>query len=324
MNVAVIGLGWWGPKLLRNFISHPKYQNVYGFDINDSILKERLEEFKFCPLNSLEEIWQNTSINAVAIVTPVKTHYQIAKAAFEHGKHVLIAKPPASTLEEVEKLGELAHKHNLVFMADSTFVYNSAMTKVRDIVKSGQFPHLSSIQSARYGDDMRMHHVSRIRNTMLANGIDVIEDLVFHDLSVLTSLLDNNFQILTVQRIYNLHPELCDTAYIDLNVGGIPVHIENSWTLPERKRELVLYSPKKLLFFDDLKREEKVWYYHLESQKRELIHYEESEPLQNVVGHFADCIEKRKEPLTGADLMVKLTRLVEQIREWREGRNSRQ
>lgn len=318
MNVAVIGLGWWGPKLLRNFLQHAAYEKVYGFDIDDNLIKKRVDEFSFQPVGSLEEIWNNSLIEAVAIVTPVQTHFDIAKSALEHGKHVLVAKPPASTLEEVEILGEIAHKRDLVFMADSTFVYNSAAQKVRDIVKKGQFSDLRSVQSLRHGDDMRMHHVSRIRNTMFANGIDVIDDLLFHDLSVLSSFLNGDFKILSVHRHYNLHPKLCDTAYIDLNVGGVHVHIGYSWTLPERKRELVLYSPDKFLVFDDLKTEDKIWLYDLESQKQESVPYELGEPLQNVIERFTECIQQGKQPVTGLELMLKVMQLSQQIREWKE------
>jgi len=318
MNIAVIGLGWWGPKLLRNFAEHPAFEKVYGFDIDENILKQRAAEFNFQPLDSLEDVWKNSLVDAVAIVTPVQTHYTIAKAAFEHGKHVLVAKPPASTVAEVEKLGELAHKHNLVFMADSTFVYNSAAQKVRDVLQEGRFADLRSIRSLRLGDDMRMHHVSRIRNTMFANGIDVIEDLIFHDLSVLSSFVGGDLEITSVHRIYNIHPELCDTAYIDMTAGNVQIHIGYSWTLPERKREIVLYSPDKFLVFDDLKSEEKIWLYHLESQKQELIPYETGEPLRNVVDYFAVCVDQGKEPVTGVELMLKVMRVAEQVREWKE------
>jgi len=316
MNVAVMGLGWWGPKLVRNFIQHPEFDQVYGFDQDRNILNIRASELQFQALGSIEEIWKNSRINAVVIVTPVQTHYKLTKAALEHGKHVLVAKPPASTPQEVEELGQMAQKTGLVYMADSTFVYSAAVQKMREEIKAGTFPNLRSVQSLRLGDDMRMHHVSRIRNTMFANGVDVIEDLIFHDLSVLFSLLEGDFHIHSVQRFYNLHPTLCDTAYIDLNVGDVRVHIGYSWTLPERKRELVLYDPEKFLVFDDLQKEEKLWIYHLESQKKERLSFSQGEPLFNVVDHFAQCIKNGKEPVTGITLMLKVMHVAERVRHW--------
>ena len=317
MNVAVIGLGWWGPKLLRNFLQHPSYDRVYGFDIDKNTVKQRASELTFHPLDSMDGIWKDSSVDAVAVVTPVQTHYTIAKTAFEHGKHVLIAKPPAANVDEVEELGEIASKNNLIFMVDSTFVYNPAMAAVRDIITKKSFSDIRSVQSVRYGDDMRIHHISRIRKTMFANGIDVIEDLVFHDLSVLLSFIKGEVEILSVNRMYNLNPDFCDTAYIDLKIGNIPVHIGYSWTLPERKRELIIYTPDKFLVFDDLKKEEKVWIYNIESQEEQVIPYEKTEPLYNVVENFAKCIQNGTTPITGIKLMRQVMSIAERIKNFK-------
>jgi len=316
INVAVIGLGWWGSKVLRNFCERSHFCRVFAFDKDPERTRQALSRWNFEPLTDLRDLWRRSDIRAVAVVTPPQTHFDIVRQALEHGKHVMVAKPPAQTLQQAEQLCALAESKDLVFMADSTFVFNPAILKVRQLVQEGLFPNLSFVQSVRCGDDLRFHNLQRILDLIRVSGVDVIEDLVFHDLSVLRIVFGQSFAVRSVRRVHILDPALCDTAFIELDMGGVPVHITYSWSLPERKRQLLLFDAEKFLLFDDLKKEKKIEIYRLAKKESAFPDYPEDEPLRNVVEHFGTCIAEGQQPLTGKDLILDVMRTSEQIRQF--------
>ena len=316
INAAVLGLGWWGSKVLRNFCEGSPFGKVFAFDKDPERPRQALTQWNFQPLENLGELWSRGDIQAVAVVTPPETHFKLVREALEHGKHVMVAKPPAQTTEEVEQLCCLAQKKGLVFMVDSTFVFNPATLKVRELVQEGLFPKLKFVQSLRYGDDLRFHNLQRILDLIRISHTDVIEDLAFHDLSVLRIVFGKPPAVRSVRRIHILDPALCDTAFIELDLNGIPVHIGYSWSLPDRRRQLLLYNDEEFLLFDDLRREKKIEIYRLATKKSSFPDYGNVEPLRGVVEHFYTCIEEGREPLTGKDFMLDVMRVLEQIRKF--------
>jgi len=316
INVAVLGLGWWGSKVLRNFCEGSPFSKVFAFDKDPERTRKALANWNFERLADLSELWERTDIRSVAVVTPPQTHFDLVRQALQHGKHVMVAKPPAQTTDEAEQLCALAESKGLIFMVDSTFVFNPATLKLRQLVQEGLFSHLKFVQSIRCGDDLRFHNLARILDLIRISRMDVIEDLVFHDISVLRIVFAQPLAVRSVRRVHILDPALCDTAFIELDMAGVPVHISYSWSLPERKRQLLLFDAEKFLLFDDLKEEKKIEIYRLRTKESLFPDYPDVEPLRNVVEHFYNCIAEGQQPLTGKDFMLDVMRTSEQIRQF--------
>lgn len=150
INVGVIGCGYWGPNLIRNFVSCPETNLVCACDLDEKRLEKVLRPYPAVrKTTDLEKILADDKIDAIAIATPVHTHYPIAKACLESGKHVLIEKPLASSVAQGEELVSLAEKNNLRLMCDHTFCYTGAVRKIREIVKSGALGELLYFDSVR-------------------------------------------------------------------------------------------------------------------------------------------------------------------------------
>ena len=306
-RIAVIGLGWWGPKLLRNLRQHPLVEEAIGVDVSQEVCERIADEMGCGTSCEPIEILADSTIDGIVIATPPATHHPIAIAAFESGKHVLVTKPPTSTITELEDLERRAEDGGQVFMMDSTFVYSEPVRKLKDLLDGGIMPDIRFVQSLRYGNDLRFHHVSRLRNTMLKNGIDVVNDLIFHDLAILTYLFpDNHLTPTSVHESYTLSDVLCDTAFLRLDGSQYPVHIGLSWTLPERRRELLIADREKQILYDDLKSENKISVFHIETQKEDIVAHGQAEPLYLVVDHFLKCIRDNTQPLTGGHYMLNL------------------
>jgi predicted dehydrogenase len=316
MNVAVLGLGWWGPKLLRNFLSHPAVGRVIGVDPSEARRGEMRETFAIETRAHVGSVLADPDIGAVVVATPVPTHFDLVKSAFEAGKDVLLTKPPTRTLDELERLVEIASARGRIFMMDSTFVYSTPVQKIGELLRTGLFEEIRYVQSLRYGNDLRMHDVNRLRETMFDNGVSVIDDLLFHDMAILSYLFaDFASRPRSVQRVHMLSRDLCDTAFIHLETKEFPVHIALSWTLPERRRELVIADDKKQLVFDDLKDDGKIEIFWIEEQRREQVPCGAEEPLFRVVDHFAECVENRREPFTNGPYMMKVMRDLRAVQE---------
>ena len=314
MNIAVLGLGWWGSKLLRNFAGNPHVARVYGCDPSAA----RRDEANIYPNAVLYEdpmcVLEMPDLDGVVIATPPPTHFTLAQAAFAAGKHVLMTKPPTQTLLELAALVAAAEKKGLVFMMDSTFIYSDPMRKMRELLDEGLFGEIGFIQSLRYGNDLRMHHIDRLRTTMLAQGTDVIRDLFFHDAAILTYLFPvATFKPVAVHRLFSISETLCDTAMIRMEGQCFPVHVGLSWTLPERRRELLITNSKQQLIFDDLAREEKLTLFRCEEKETTSLPHGVGEPLANVAAHFLMCIRDGQQPFTDGRFMLKVMELFEEV-----------
>ncbi|MEW5803138.1 MAG: Gfo/Idh/MocA family oxidoreductase [bacterium] len=304
-NVAVLGLGWWGSKLFRNVLHHPAVAGVTGVDPRPACREEMAKTLQVPVLAAPEEVISDSSIKAVVIATPPATHYDLARAALEAGKDVLVTKPPTRTIDELERLNELAERNRCIFMMDSTFVYSQPLGKIRELLDSGLFSDILFMQSLRYGNDLRMHHVSRLKETMLDNGTSVVLDLLFHDMAILNYLLPGkSFKPKAGHKVNMLSDTLCDTAFIRLETDSFPIHIGLSWTLPERRRELLICDRQKQLIFDDLATGGKIKLFWIEEKHEEEITHGNDEPLFRVISHFVHCIQTRTTPFTDGAYML--------------------
>jgi predicted dehydrogenase len=203
-------------------------------------------------------------------------------------------------------------------MVDSTYVYNPALETIKSFLHRNNIKNLKSIRILRFGDDLRMHHISRLRNTMFANNIDIVKDLIFHDISILIYLFGDDLKIESIKTFHNLHKSLCDSSFVFLRAKNIPVIIEYSWTFPERRREFQFYYDDKFLFFDDLNSSEKIWQFIYEIKEKISFDYEQKEPLYCEVDHFISCIKNGKEPKTGISFMRKVMEIMEKVNNHKE------
>jgi len=314
INVGVIGLGWWGPKLLRNVRFHPGVGTVIGCDLDPIRRRSAEDEYQVRTMDNPLEVVHNPTIEAIVVATPPMTHYEIARGGLEHGKHVLLTKPPTLTVAELVDLIRISEQRKRVLMLDSAFVYASPTGKIKELLLENGFQTPTSVHSFRHGNDLHFHHIERLQNTMIRNGIDVVEDLLFHDLALLTYLFQEKFRLGSIRRFYNLHPSLCDTAIIELESDHFPIHLSLSWTLPERKRQLLLFLPGHYLLFDDLRETGKLRRFTFEDKAEEEIPYDSKEPLSREIDHFISCILNGHTPLTGGAFMLQVMELYDRIR----------
>jgi predicted dehydrogenase len=324
-RIAVLGLGWWGAKLARNFAGHPSVGpgGVIGVDPSEERRAEAAKTLGIETVADAGAVFARADVAAVVIATPPPTHFGMAMAAFTAGKHVLVTKPPTTTVGELEGLVQTAAANHLVFMLDSTFVYNQAVRKVRELLDAGAVQDIRLVQLRRWGNDLRLHHVRRLKDTMLANGVDVIQDLVFHDLAMLRFLFPELvMRPVAVHRANTLArytpPQftqaMCDTALICLETERFPIHISLSWVLPERRRELLVAGPEVQLVYDDLRTEGKISLFRIEEKQETVVEHAAGEPLTAVVDHFVECLAMKAQPLTDGQYMLDVMGLYDQIR----------
>jgi predicted dehydrogenase len=250
VNVGVIGCGYWGPKHIRNFHELEGAQVTMVCDLD----KERLQRVKIqypyveTALNPKDVFCGD--VDAVVIATPVGTHYQLAKKALLHDKHVLIEKPVSTNSREVLELIELAEKRNLVMMAGHTYEYHPAVDFLRNLVQSGELGEIYSIDAAR------------LNLGLFRPDANVLWDLAPHDICIVLSLLNEEPIAVSARGAHHIDPKLCDVAYIELLfASGTMCNVHVSWLHPRKIRELTIVGSKKMAVYDDVSEAEKIHIY---------------------------------------------------------------
>jgi len=320
INVAVVGLGWWGPKLVKNFLRHPQVGTVFGWDLSERAVQAALDAgLRFEPLRRQDDLF-DASVSAWVIATPPKTHFALARNALERGRHVLLTKPPVETKEELDALASLVRAKNLTFMIDATYVFNPGLEAAATLARDKGFESLKMVRVVRYGDVLRFHHKNRLVRTMFANRVDIIKDLVFHDVSVLCSFLPYPLDVDAIREFRNLDEECSDSAILQLRAGNIPILVEYSWIYPERKSEYEFYYGDRYLVFDDFSPADKLWEFTYDDQKKTVFPFASAEPLYRVVDHFLSCLVSGHEPRTGLDFARNVMESIQKIDRFKEKR----
>ncbi|MBK8943740.1 MAG: Gfo/Idh/MocA family oxidoreductase [Ignavibacteriae bacterium] len=304
MKVGIIGLGYWGPNLVRNFMSHPEISQVYGCDLSDdrlNFIKSRFPSAEV--LKDYNELLRK-DINIIAIATPVDTHFKFAKMALDSGKHIWVEKPFTATSDEAVKLIELAEKNNLKIFVDHTFIYTGAVQKMRQLVDSGE------MGAIRYFDSVR------INLGLFQHDVNVIWDLAPHDLSIMNYLLPNN-------KVVAVSAHGIANYYDHENVAHLSVYFEDNcfahfhvnWTSPVKIRKMLVGGDKKMLVFDDMENFEKIKVYDagVQMSSKEKIHealvqyrmgdmyspkVKATEALTLGAAEFISAIKENRVPLT--------------------------
>jgi predicted dehydrogenase len=251
IRVGIIGVGYWGPNLIRNFVASADTEMVSCCDLK----QERLDYIKslYPTINTTQkcqEIINSPNIDLLAICTPVNTHYELAKKALEAGKHVLIEKPMPSSSAEGEELINLAEQKGLQIFVDHTFVFTGAVRKIRELIKAGEIGDLYYFDSVRVNLGLFQHDVN------------VLWDLAPHDISIMHYLLEKDPESVVATGADHLGSGIENVAYLTVHFpNNLLAHINTNWLSPVKIRQTLIAGTKKMIVWDDNQPSEKVRVY---------------------------------------------------------------
>jgi predicted dehydrogenase len=312
LGVAVVGAGYWGPNLVRNFQSSPQFRLRWLCDLDISRAQRVLGSYSTVQAtDDYAAVLADPSVHAVAVATPAGTHLDVALAALRAGKHVLVEKPLASTYADGQRLVEEAEQRGLTLMCDHTYCYTPAVSTIRELVHNGELGEIHFLDSVR------------INLGLVQKDIDVMWDLAPHDLSILDFILPENVHPVAVaaQGADPIGAGQACVAYLtlQLNTGAI-AHVHVNWLSPTKVRTTMVGGSKRTLIWDDLNPAQRVAIFDRgvdlsapaelgPDQRREIqVSYRsgdmvapaigEKEALRSMVDEFAASIRERRAPLT--------------------------
>lgn len=251
IKLAVIGFGYWGPNLVRNFSALDDCRVTTVVDTQEARLEAARRLYpEITATRHVTDVLDDPAIDAVAVALPVSFHYPVAKRALEHGKHVLVEKPLTDSSDQARELVELAEKTGKQLMVDHTFLYTGAVQKIKSLVDQGE---LGAIQ---YFDSVR------INLGLFQHDINVLWDLAPHDLSILHYLVPEPVHSVVATGISHTENNIENIAYLTLYYASNTIaHVHVSWTSPVKIRKILIGGTRKMLVFDDLEPTEKIKVY---------------------------------------------------------------
>ncbi len=307
LTIGVVGCGYWGPNLIRNFINLKEADVKICSDLDEGRLKHMNHLYpSLATTTDYREITKDDSIDAVVIATPVSTHYQLAIEALEAGKHVFCEKPLTQSVEEGVKLVNLADENDRTLMVGHTFVYTAAVNKVKDLIGSGEL------------GDIHYMSTARVNLGLFQEDINVVWDLAPHDVSIMNYILGvRPLAVSAVGHSY-IQPGIQDVSFVTLRYpGSILANLHVSWLNPNKIRSTTVVGSKKMLVYDDISSLEKIRIYdkgvdvvpHYDTFGEFQLSYrygdihipklDEAEPLKMECQHFIDCIEGAQQRSSG-------------------------
>ena len=320
-TIGVIGCGYWGPNLLRNFAENEAAQLRWICDTDEARLAAMGRRYPAAQTTTdYQKLFADAELDAVAVVTPVATHFSIAKAALLAGKHVLVEKPLTATVREAEELIELAEKQRRTLMVDHTFVYTGAVRKMKEILAGGGLGDLLYFDSIR------------INLGLFQRDINVLWDLAPHDLSIMDYLIERQPIGLSALGSCHIEPGIENIAYMVMKFDDdFIAHFHFNWLAPVKIRRTLIAGTRKMILYDDIEPTEKVRVYDKgvdtnrnsdrEANYQTLISYrtgdilapklDATEALHYVVAEFLDSIRGAHRPLTDGDAGLRVVRILE-------------
>jgi predicted dehydrogenase len=323
LNIGIIGYGYWGPNVARNFYATPGVKLAAISDLSEKRLGLAQSHYPFISgaKNPLDLI-RSTDVDAVAIVTPVFAHYDMAKAALLAGKHIFVEKPFTSTSAQARELIDLAAKKNLKIMVDHTFLFTGAVKKIKELIDSDRLGKLLFYDSVRVNLGLFQHDVN------------VIWDLAPHDLSIMTHVIDKAPVAISAHGSVHFAGGFEDIAYVAIEFAGngFIAHFHVNWLSPVKIRKTLISGDKKMLVWDDLDADEKIKIYDrgvtvksadegkngihalLVSYRSGDVHIpklEATEALKAEAQYFVECIETDQEPFNSGQAGLRVVRLLE-------------
>jgi len=318
IKIGIIGYGYWGPNLVRNFNGNKNYQVVKVADSRQERLGLVQRTYPAIGVTTNpDDILNDPAIDAVAVATPVFTHFQIAKAALKNVKHVLLEKPMTATAHEAEELIELAQKKSLTLMVDHTFLYMGAVQKMKQLIDN------DTIGKVKYLDS------TRINLGLFQPDINVLWDLAPHDISILTYFVSETPYSLNATGASHTKNGLENIAFLTVNfASGMIAHFNCSWSSPVKIRLMLIGGDKKMIVFNDLEPTEKIKIYDTgykvktdEEKQRLLVDYRtgdifipktpNTEALALMAEDFAQAILNKQIPLANFNSGLAVIKILE-------------
>jgi predicted dehydrogenase len=318
LKVGVVGCGYWGPNLIRNFLACPLTEVTAICDANAERLEAMGRSFgNLRQIRSLDELLE-LPLDAVAIATPVSTHFSLAERCLKAGLHVLVEKPLAATTREAQTLIDLANRHHGVLMVDHTYLFSGAVRRIKELVEHDELGELYYIDSVRINLGLFQHD------------INVIWDLAPHDLSVVDFVLGYSARSISAWGCAHANPAIEDIAYVNVDYSDhMLANFHVNWLSPVKVRQMIFAGSRKSLIYNELNTTEplKVYDRGIElgedaEQRHQLMvnyrsgdiwspHVPPGESLQGTVTHFARCIRGEEEPVSDGALGLRVVRLLE-------------
>lgn len=316
--LGLIGYGYWGPNLLRNFDASRRFKVAAVADLD----RQRLEQARFVApgtgcFDDPNELIDRADIAAVVIAAPVATHFALARRALERGKHVLVEKPMCASVAECTELIALAAERHVMLMVDHTFLFTGAVRKLRELAASGALGKIS------YYDSLR------VNLGLFQPDVNVLWDLAPHDFSILDHVIGVEPVYVEATGYCHVNPHLPDIAYVTIHCrSGVIAHFNLSWMSPVKVRRVAIGGDRQMVVWDDLDREEKIKIYNTgirfqpESERLTIIpdyrigdilspRVHTREALSGVVEHFADVIERREASIMDGQKGLRVVQLLE-------------
>jgi len=318
INIGIIGYGYWGPNVARNFNSCDGAALIGICDLSEKRLNIAKLLYPFVKtFSDPKDLINSKDIDVVAVVTPVYSHYELAKMALEQGKHIFVEKPFTSNVAQGEELIELAKKKGLKIMVDHTFLFTGAVRKMHEIIDSGELGSLFFYDSVRVNLGLFQHD------------INVIWDLAPHDFSIMNYLIDKEPASVSAFGTEHFGLGMEEVAYIAVHFNdGFIAHFHCNWLSPVKVRRTLISGDRKMLIWDDLSSDEKIKIYDrgVELKNSEGIHkllvsyrsgdmyvpkVDDTEALKLEVEYFVTCIEKNKRPFNDGEAGLKVVKMLE-------------
>ncbi|WP_071189904.1 Gfo/Idh/MocA family oxidoreductase [Trichormus sp. NMC-1] len=317
IKIGVIGYGYWGPNLVRSFADVAGAEVIAVSDFQVDRLAKVQSRYPAIQLTTnSQDLFADPKIDAIA--TPVSTHYDLALAALQAGKHVLVEKPMTVSSEQAMRLIDEAQKRNLVLMVDHTFVYTGAVRKMQELVAT------KAIGDVYYYDSVR------VNLGLFQHDVNVIWDLAVHDLSIMDYVLPSKPYAVSATGMSHVSSEPENIAYLTLFFdNNLIAHIHVNWLAPVKVRRTMLGGSQKMVCYDDLEPSEKIRVYDKgitvngspENVYQMLVGYrtgdmwspklDMTEALQTEALHFIDCIRQGHRPITDGEAGLRVVRILE-------------
>jgi predicted dehydrogenase len=321
VRIAVVGLGYWGPNLVRNLQEVDCAEVVAVCDVRDDrreLIGKRYPAIRLC--EDVDDVLSADDVDALAIATPVSTHFDLASAALEAGKHVFVEKPLAASSAEALGLVQLAGERGLVLMPGHTFLYSPPVVAIRELIVSGALGDLYFISTSRVNLGLHQSDVS------------VAWDLGPHDFSILRYWLDETPTFVSALSRGFVIPSIPDVAFINLEFPSGPVaHVELSWLAPSKLRRTTVVGSEKMVVYDDtsnepvrifdsgvtLKEPESFGEYRLTYRTGDIVspRVDAAEPLSVELQDFCSAIQDGTTPRSSAPLGLEVVRMIEAVDE---------
>jgi len=317
VKIGIIGYGYWGPNIARNFNSIDGAQVVSICDGNEEALNRARKTYPNVLLTTeYNEVLSRPDIDAVAVITPVSTHFELAKKALENGKHVFVEKPFTSTVIQAEELIKLAEKKNLKIMVDHTFIFTGAVRKIKEIIQNREL------------GDLYYYDSVRVNLGLFQSDVNVIWDLAPHDFAIMDYVIEEKPDGLSAcgkAHVNNME----DTAYITVHfANNMIAHFNVNWLSPVKVRTTLVGGEKKMLVWNDVDADEKIKVYDkgIDVKNKEgvynlLVSYrsgdmwapkvDQIEALKLESEHFVDCIVSDRTPVNDGYAGLRIVKLLE-------------